>query len=201
MSVLHAHRRQQGAVLVIAMVLLLVMSLIGLSSVVSSTLQERMASNVQQRALAHYAAETPIRPAEVYIATSVTSKSKLTLFDGNTTGLYAAIPVNPILFLNDLVQQTADTSKPASWTAANSVQVLGLSDKATTTNPRYMIEYVGRRSESAFPLWSNSAPVEASAPHIFKITAIGWARDSSVYSVLQSHFTTGKGAGVFDYEE
>lgn len=204
MKAVYAPQKQQGAVLIIAMVLLLVMSLIGLSSVVSSTLQEKMASNVQQRTLARYAAETAVRAAEVYISTNIINKSRLAMFNGANAGLYAATPVNPILFSNDLVKQASvlsDTSVPANWTNANSVEVLDLTDKVKATNPRYVIEYVGRRSQGGTVVWSSSAPIERGAPHIFKITAIGWARDAGVYSVLQTHFMTGTGVGVFDYEE
>jgi type IV pilus assembly protein PilX len=198
---------QRGAVLIIAMVLLLVMSLIGLSSVVSSTLQEKMASNSQQRALSRYAAETALRAAEAYITSTITATSKLSKFNG-TQGLYAAYPVPGILFKNDLkkleatfIPSSKSISEPASWASANSVEVTDLSAKVAGVEPRYVIEYVGRRSQGGTPVWSPSGPIERGAPHIFKITAIGWARDTNVYSVLQSHFMTGQGPGVFEYEE
>lgn len=200
--------RQQGAVLIIAMVLLLVMSLIGLSSVVSSTLQEKMASNSQQRALSRYAAESALRAAEAYLTANINATSQLAKFDGTTNGLYAAYPVPGILFINDLAKleaefnpSTKSVSEPESWEAGNSVEVLELSAKVVSTRPRYAIEYVGRRSQGGTPVWSPSGPIERGAPHIFKITAIGWGRDPSVYSVLQSHFMTGQGPGVFEYEE
>lgn len=195
---------QKGAVLVVAMVLLLVMSLIGLSSVVSSTLQEKMASNSQQKTLARAAAETGLAAAEAYIATNIKATSKLVQFNGTNAGYYAAYQVPGVLAPNALVTQTSALSNevdPSLWTNANSVEVGDLSAKVQSKKPRYVIEYVGRRSQSGIAVWSPSAVIERGAPHVFRVTAIGWARDSSVYSVLQSHFMTGTGVGVFDYEE
>ena len=196
--------RQQGAILVVAMVLLLVMSLIGLSSVVSSTLQEKMAFNSQQRTLARSSAETGLAAAEQFIRDNITATSRLGQFDGSVQGLYASYGVPGVLRTDMLARQSAfltDESDPSLWTAANSVQVDILSDKVTSRSPRYVIEYVGRRSQSGTPVWSPSSVIERGAPHIFKITSIGWARDNGIYSVLQSHFMTGTGAGVFIYEE
>ncbi|AFU98918.1 pilus assembly PilX family protein [Simiduia agarivorans] len=198
------NRNQQGATLVVAMVLLLVMSLIGLSSVVSSTLQEKMASNAQQRTLARAAAESGLAAAERFIATQITATSKLIQFNGDNTGYYSAYPVPGIILETKLAKQVtdlADAADPSIWTAANSVEVDDLSSAVQSKKPRYTIEYVGRRSQSGISVWSPSAVIERGAPHIFKVTAIGWARDTAVYSVLQSYFMTGTGAGVFEYEE
>lgn len=199
------YSKQQGAVLIISMVLLLVMSLIGLSSVVSSTLQEKMAGNSQQSALARYAAESGIRAAEVYIATNIKSKSDLVKFNGSTLGLYSTFPVPSILFEGDLAKQSADlgdVAKSTAWVAANSVEVDDLSSKVQGKKPRYAIEYVGRRSKSGSDFWTpEGGTLERGAPYIFKITAIGWGRDTNVYSVLQSHFMTGDGVGIFEYED
>lgn len=196
--------RQEGAVLVVALVLLLVMSLIGLSSVVSSTLQEKMASNAQQRTLARANAEVGLVAAETFLTNNIKSSSALASFNGGTLGLYSAFHVNDVIASDQLAPRTnslADESNPALWTNANSVEVLNLSDKVKARNPRYVIEYVGRRSQSGTPVWSPSGPIERGAPHLFKITAIGWSRDTGVYSVLQSHYMTGTGAGVFVYED
>ena len=52
--------KQQGAVLVMALVMLMVLTLIGVSSMNSSTLEMRVASNTQQHVRAFQAAQTVI---------------------------------------------------------------------------------------------------------------------------------------------
>ncbi len=57
-------RLQSGAALVVGLVMLLVLTLLGLASMQTTSLQERMASNFDQRNLAFQLAETGLRFAE-----------------------------------------------------------------------------------------------------------------------------------------
>jgi len=61
------HRRQHGAVLVVAMLLLLVMTVLGISGVGSSLLEERMSGNFQESYSAMQSAETALRVAENWL--------------------------------------------------------------------------------------------------------------------------------------
>lgn len=56
--------RQKGAALVVALVLLLVITILGLSSMRGTSLQERMSANLRDRGLAFQAAEAALREAE-----------------------------------------------------------------------------------------------------------------------------------------
>lgn len=60
-------RRQAGSALIIALVFLLVMTLLGVASMQTTTLQERMAANAQDRVLAFQAAEAALRDGEAHI--------------------------------------------------------------------------------------------------------------------------------------
>jgi type IV pilus assembly protein PilX len=57
-------RRQQGATLVVVLILLLVMTLLGLASLRSTVLEERMTSNLLDRSLGFQVAEAGLREAE-----------------------------------------------------------------------------------------------------------------------------------------
>jgi type IV pilus assembly protein PilX len=74
--------RQQGAVLVIAMLILIVMTLIGVSSMNSSLLEERMARNARDMNTALQAAEAALVDAETYLDQPVIDTF------GNAEGLY-----------------------------------------------------------------------------------------------------------------
>lgn len=89
-NVAHASRRQSGAVLVVTLVFLLVVTLIAVGSMRSTTLEEKMAGNTRDRNLAFQAAESGIREAEAFID-SITSLGD---FDG-AAGLYGLTDFEP----------------------------------------------------------------------------------------------------------
>lgn len=60
--------RQRGATLLIALVMLIVMTLLGLSSIRSASMQERMGANLYDRSLAFQAVESALREAEARIS-------------------------------------------------------------------------------------------------------------------------------------
>lgn len=70
-------QRQHGAVLVVVMILLLVMSLLGASSMRATLMQERMSASQLDRSLAFQAAEAALRQGELLAASkpAVTANS------------------------------------------------------------------------------------------------------------------------------
>ena len=58
---------QRGAILIVSLLLLLVMTLIGVTAVSTTTLQEKMAGNNRQRQLAFQAAGAALRDAETWL--------------------------------------------------------------------------------------------------------------------------------------
>lgn len=65
-TVMNYPRRQRGAVLVVALIFLLVMTMLIMASVRGTVLQERMAGNIYDRSLAFQAAEAALREGERY---------------------------------------------------------------------------------------------------------------------------------------
>lgn len=72
--------RQKGATLLIALVMLIVMTLLGLASIRSTSMQERMGANLYDRSLAFQAVESALREAEATITISTAVN--------NSAGLY-----------------------------------------------------------------------------------------------------------------
>ena len=60
-------REQRGSALIVAMVMLLVMTLLGVTAVRNTTLQERMAGNLRDSNLAFQAAERALREGETFL--------------------------------------------------------------------------------------------------------------------------------------
>jgi type IV pilus assembly protein PilX len=63
----HRRWRQQGAVLIVGLVVLLVLSIFGVTAMQSTVLQERMAGNVRQNSIALQAAEAALQAALTYL--------------------------------------------------------------------------------------------------------------------------------------
>ena len=84
---------QQGAVLIISLLILLIMTIMGVSSMQSSTLEEKMASNDRDRNIAFQSAEAGMRQAQTYIESLATTGD----FTDNN-GLYSAIGTEPDAF-------------------------------------------------------------------------------------------------------
>ncbi len=61
-------RRQRGATLVVVLILLLLMTLLGLASLRSTVLEERMTSNLLDRSLGFQVAEAGLREAEATLS-------------------------------------------------------------------------------------------------------------------------------------
>lgn len=67
-----SRQRQQGAALLMGLVLLLIMTLLGISSMRSTTLQERMAGAMHDQNLALQTAESALRAGEQELVSTVT---------------------------------------------------------------------------------------------------------------------------------
>lgn len=83
-------RRQRGAVLVVSLVILLVITMIAAGSMRGTILEEKMAGNTRDRNLAFQAAESAVREAEIFID----SVASLGAFPGSG-GLYGLVDAEP----------------------------------------------------------------------------------------------------------
>ncbi|MBK1701537.1 pilus assembly PilX family protein [Thiococcus pfennigii] len=74
--------RQAGAALVIALVFLLLMTILGVSSMQGTALQERMAGNQRDRNQAFQAAEAGLRAGEIYVDENLKALTELARAEG-----------------------------------------------------------------------------------------------------------------------
>jgi type IV pilus assembly protein PilX len=84
-----ARPRQQGAVLVVSLVLLLILTMIGVTVARMQTVEERMSRNEHNRNLAMQASEAALRSAEAAVLDAIYSN-----FAQNANGLYTLVPAN-----------------------------------------------------------------------------------------------------------
>ena len=120
------YNKQTGAVLVISLIILLVMTVLGITSLRSATMEEKMSGNSFDRSIAFQAAEAALRAGERSVETDPTP-----LLDENCNG---GICTNPRE--QDISNWQEDPSH-AVWASAQTVDVI-LDGVRTTA--RYMIE-------------------------------------------------------------
>ena len=81
---MHQQNTQQGIALVVSLIMLLLMTLLAITSMNTTVLEEKMAGNYKDRNMAFQAAEAGVRAGENYLRTTTV----LPVFDGSTAGLY-----------------------------------------------------------------------------------------------------------------
>jgi len=193
---------QRGVILIVALVMLLVMTTLGVTTMTGATLQERIAGNNRQQFVARTNADAALRAGENYLS-GLSTGTALRNFEFSsvfltTNGLYSPKPV-----VNGAVTQTVgfDVTAAEAWTAANSIGVEDVADRATWLSrvgltekgiganlPRYIIEYMGQYDEEGLHRVTDLSGTTPVLAYVFRITAIGWGKDSKAVSVLQSHY-------------
>lgn len=92
MSALKPFRRERGSALVISLVFLLLLTILGLSSMQSSTLQEKMAGNSAEKNRAFQLAEAGLRAGEARVKASPATYATTTAVDYSTKPTVADCP-------------------------------------------------------------------------------------------------------------
>jgi type IV pilus assembly protein PilX len=163
--------RQRGSALIISLLILIVMTLIGLTGVSSSTLEEKMAGNTRDQALAFQSAEAALRAGEDYFNNTIVSVN--TAFNGQTAWLY---PQNslPDVFSDD----TWDTAK----TYAGNIE--GVQEQ-----PKYIIELLGKVTTDSSNIMIENGPSGGGYIIAARITSRAVGGTDKTVAILQSNFS------------
>lgn len=176
-------KKQKGAVLIVALVVLLLLTILGVALLESSVVEERMAGNYLDRNQVFQSAEFGLREAESYIA-------RLTEAPIAAAGGLVKPLSEPSTTAGTWWMDPADTWVSAWWATrtdgwwltngtptATSVDMSG-----TLNNPRYVIEEYDEVCDVA-----SDANV-TDCVFVFRITTIAWGgRNTSV--MLQSLYS------------
>jgi len=141
---------QKGVVLVISLVLLLIMTLLGVTAMSTTTIQEKMAGNTLDRERAFQAAEAALRDAEQFIENPPAAFDPLSsaVNDTCTNGLCtkreddAAFNINTgSSDANWIDERWSDTTLNV-WNTANSYRQYSTTINGISSTPKYIIEYL-----------------------------------------------------------
>ncbi|HFD80825.1 MAG TPA: hypothetical protein ENK05_10625 [Gammaproteobacteria bacterium] len=167
----HGHRQQRGAVLFISLIMLLAMTLIGITGMQATTMEEKMAGNLRDINLSFQATEAALREGE-----SLLQAATLPDFDGSNVGLYQPAQVgSPPLW-----------EVPSTWASGSAIAYGGSLDGIPAGNrPLYIIEELAALPNPGGSLASDNPLPET---HIYRITARGMGGNDRSVTILQSTY-------------
>ncbi len=178
----HLRVHERGVALVMAMAFLLVLTLIGVTTMSTTSLQEKMAGNAQDKHVAFQAAESALRVGENLVRTATPAETDFTL-----TG------TNPGLFL------PAGGGDLPAWELVNWAGCTVPGDglcvpddiSGVKTQPTYIIEFLGpvqgttRRSRSTVGGFEPPAAAAVQS-NMYRITARGTGGTDNAVARVQS---------------
>lgn len=169
--------RQRGVALFLALVVLLIITILGVSGLQTTTLGERMAANARDRDMAFQAAEAALIDAERYL-----QNATLNPFN-NAAGLY---------LLNNGARPNwvADSTDAGAGFLTYSVDRPGAGNQApplpgVSQQPRYFIE---RYPEVPQPDGSLEAGTALELLEFYRVTAVGFGGRAETAVVLRTTF-------------
>ena len=165
---------QAGVSLVIVLLFLLVMTVLGITAVRTSNLEEKMSGNERDRAIAFEAAEATLRDAERDISLNITSSSA---FNPTCTNGLCRPPVAGVSLV-DALNWTA--AAPKLYGAGSGV---GAYPVVLANAPRYVIELFPDMPAPAGETLNQRAVGSGGTP--FRITSTAWGRKQSTQVQLQ----------------
>ena len=173
--------RQQGITLAVSLIFLLVLTIIGISAMSTSTLQEKMAGNMKDKALSFQSAESAIITAETWL------KDQKKTVRAQTT----------LQILSHTADGTPNWRVAGIWDSANAIEHPGepgapaagdvFDLKYLFDSPRYIIEDMGMlnsESKTSSSIGYGGTPTR----FMYRITARGQGGTSQAVSLVQTTF-------------
>lgn len=181
----HLHlNRQQGTILIVALVMLTAVTIIGVAGVRSTSVEEKMASNLRDRALAFNAAEATLKRGMQFFIPLVGTTA---FIDSGTYGQYS-IAAEPDIWNDATWGSTNSKSYTESINSVDDVEpIVGVKSQ-----PRYIMRYLGEISTNKTSLsmgggYGSSAAAAASVSD-FSIIARGTGGSDDTVVILRGHY-------------
>jgi type IV pilus assembly protein PilX len=175
---------QRGVILFVALILLVILSLIGVTAARMQTTEERMARNEDNRQIGAQAAEAALRAAEAGLTSGVYTASQ---FSANANGLY---DLNPAI---GSVEPTLTWSAPGAaitYSPTNPLNPMpALSALPTAAqSPQYIIENLPPVAMPGDSINQVQYANPVSPITVYRVTATATGADGSTTTQLQTIF-------------
>lgn len=165
-------KKQEGTVLIVSLVLLLVLTILGISGMQTSGLQERMAGNMHDASLAFQAAEAALREGERFVGSATLPEFN------DSNGLYVYAPT----------ESDKNSSIPVwrrgNWSWDDAREYQGTLQNLSAA-PRYVIEELPRVLR---PGASAAADEPLPDQAVYRITARARGGSDASEVILQSTY-------------
>ena len=163
-------QKQKGVVLIISLIMLMAMTVLSVSSMTGSTIEERMAANLRDRETALQAAEGALRFGERLAQTTPVTDFTAACTNG--------LCENELQAHADLNHWKVDTN----WTTAGKyIEYAKFTEAAS--RPKVIVEWMGLKVEGTDP-----GTGDPFGPNIFRITVIGTGQSDNSQVMLQSTY-------------
>ena len=165
--------KQSGVVMFIALILLLILSLLGVTAARMQTVEERMARNEDNRQLGAQAAEAGLRSGEDGVLTGIYSN-----FAANANGLYEPLLANgsPVV---PSIWSTPGATLPYAGPPLTSVP-------AASQAPQIVIENLPSAAVAGDDISMVSLTPSSPPVTVYRVTAQGVGADATSTTTLQS---------------
>lgn len=164
-------KHQLGAALVTSLVILLVLTVLGISAMKSSNLQENIVGNLRDHELAVQAADSALTEAEKQLSAATS-----TVPMPNSTGTYGVI--TPRGVLPNLANSAYDTS--TVWNGTNN-KTIPMSLQGLSTKPSYIIEF----EQSVIDNLDPESRAKGKGRYYYRITSRGFGVSPNSAVLLQ----------------
>lgn len=164
---------QGGATLLVVMIILILVTLMGLTTMKSANLQEKMSGGNADKSLAFQAGELALRDAELRIKQTLTSASGFAA----TCSAGLCLPNTDGTALQDTVDW--NSAKVATYGTATGAPALG----GVARQPSYIIELLPDMQATL----GNSVKAAATGTP-YRITAMGYGKQAETRVMLQSTY-------------
>lgn len=165
------YKHQVGASLIVSLMLLVVLTLLGLSSMQSTIMQERMSNNVRDKSVAFQATESAVRTAEAWVRNQDPNRLNSQTCAGS--------PCN-IVDLNNYANMTGQSF---AWWQTNGNVFSGMPSGVLAANPHFIVELHSIQQDSQISGTTYEAPP---ARTLLRLTATGVGNTSAAEAMIET---------------
>lgn len=191
-------KKQQGAVLAVGLILLLIITLMGYTSMKGTMLQEKMAAGLHNRSLANSGANSAVRAGEEFLYNLVEQTNGVDVKgtpNGDFNKLYSQLqdPKNPTDGLNIIVEAFKLRNWSSSQGTVHSHDFTDSDNESSKLNktPYYIIEEIAATNSGSVNSqeWGTRGSGDTNEQKAFLITGKSQSGDGKTTVLSQSMYT------------
>lgn len=176
-------QKQQGVVLITALIFLVVLTLISVASMRTTGLEEKMAANALNQDLAFQAAEAALREGTQLVISGVITPASDFISGCTTTGTGLCLPSTTSTPIWQTVLPFGQTAS-----SGNAQTYMGMALTGAAIQPQYIIELLPNISLPPGNSLAIGRNLHGGIATPYRITARGWGRGAEAQVTIQSSY-------------